>query len=90
MWYNFWSKRKNFSGYVLRPVLGGNKKGAVAAALDGGGDGAATNVFPSSDFRRCGFLQLNQSTAGKQHFLLEEAEYPLEGTIEVRCEYLFT
>ncbi|KIH64887.1 PH domain protein [Ancylostoma duodenale] len=43
-----------------------------------------------SEFVRCGYIILNRDTVGMNKFYLDEAEYPLEGTIEVfaRCTTL--
>ncbi|KAJ1374444.1 hypothetical protein KIN20_037132 [Parelaphostrongylus tenuis] len=43
-----------------------------------------------SEFFRCGYVVLNRDTVGINKFYLDEAEYPLEGTIEVlaRCTTL--
>ncbi|CAJ0589434.1 unnamed protein product [Cylicocyclus nassatus] len=38
-----------------------------------------------SEFIRCGYIILNRDTVGLNKFYLDEAEYPLEGTIEVFC-----
>uniref|UniRef100_A0A0N4XCN8 Actin-binding protein anillin (inferred by orthology to a human protein) n=1 Tax=Nippostrongylus brasiliensis TaxID=27835 RepID=A0A0N4XCN8_NIPBR len=43
-----------------------------------------------SEFVRCGYIILNRDTVGANKFYLDEAEYPLEGIIEVyaRCTTL--
>uniref|UniRef100_A0A1I7XIB3 Autophagy-related protein 9 n=1 Tax=Heterorhabditis bacteriophora TaxID=37862 RepID=A0A1I7XIB3_HETBA len=45
---------------------------------------------PLGDFVRCGYIVLNRDTVGTSKFYLDDAEYPLEGTIEVysRCTTL--
>ncbi|VDO63003.1 unnamed protein product [Heligmosomoides polygyrus] len=44
----------------------------------------------ASEFVRCGYIILNRDTVGANKFYLDEAEYPLEGIIEVyaRCTTL--
>ncbi|VDO21240.1 unnamed protein product [Haemonchus placei] len=44
----------------------------------------------ASEFARCGYIILNRDTVGANKFYLDEAEYPLEGIIEVyaRCTTL--
>ncbi|KAI1712846.1 cell division protein anillin domain-containing protein [Ditylenchus destructor] len=42
-----------------------------------------------SDFYRCGILRLNRDSVGKHHFCDNGAQYPLEGTLEVRASYVF-
>jgi hypothetical protein len=39
-----------------------------------------------SEFRRCGYLHLNRDSLGlgKEKFFLSDANYPLEGSIDVR------
>ncbi|KJH39681.1 hypothetical protein DICVIV_14437 [Dictyocaulus viviparus] len=41
------------------------------------------NDSSASEFLRCGHVILNRDTVGTNKFYLDEAEYPLEGTIEV-------
>uniref|UniRef100_A0A0K0DDG4 PH domain-containing protein n=1 Tax=Angiostrongylus cantonensis TaxID=6313 RepID=A0A0K0DDG4_ANGCA len=51
---------------------------------------SSRNDAQVSEFVRCGYVILNRDTVGTNKFYLDEAEYPLEGTIEVyaRCTTL--
>lgn len=42
------------------------------------------SVVSSSEFTLCGRVLLNRDTVGTQRFYLENVEYPLEGTIELK------
>uniref|UniRef100_A0A9J2PBD1 PH domain-containing protein n=1 Tax=Ascaris lumbricoides TaxID=6252 RepID=A0A9J2PBD1_ASCLU len=43
-----------------------------------------TSIVNSSQFTLCGSVVLNREAVGTQRFYLDNAEYPLEGTVEVR------
>ncbi|KAI1722466.1 cell division protein anillin domain-containing protein [Ditylenchus destructor] len=49
----------------------------------------ASGFQAHSDFYRCGTLRLNRDSVGKHHFCDNGAQYPLEGTVEVRASYVF-
>uniref|UniRef100_A0A915A6A2 PH domain-containing protein n=2 Tax=Parascaris TaxID=6254 RepID=A0A915A6A2_PARUN len=42
------------------------------------------SIVNSSQFTLCGSVALNREAVGTQRFYLDNAEYPLEGTVEVR------
>ncbi|KAI1704826.1 cell division protein anillin domain-containing protein [Ditylenchus destructor] len=48
----------------------------------------ASGFQAHSDFYRCGTLRLNRDSVGKHHFCDNDAQYPLEGTVEVKARYV--
>ncbi|CAK5104387.1 unnamed protein product [Meloidogyne enterolobii] len=75
----------------------GNNNDQVQSASKGvkGASFSASSVLMqptapiSSDFQRCGYLHLNRDSLslGKEKFYLIDADYPLEGSIEVCAHY---
>ncbi|KAK6758024.1 hypothetical protein RB195_015688 [Necator americanus] len=65
-------------------------KNLLSPALAHRSNRASYQESGGSEFIRCGYIILNRDTVGMNKFYLDEAEYPLEGTIEVfaRCTTL--
>uniref|UniRef100_A0AC35U441 PH domain-containing protein n=1 Tax=Rhabditophanes sp. KR3021 TaxID=114890 RepID=A0AC35U441_9BILA len=45
-----------------------------------------SNQINETEFSLCGILRLNRDTLGPQRFYLDEAKFPLEGTISINSE----